>query len=162
MDGASFFKELVTMWVLTVGVTGPAQAVFVSMWHLHCVVCLVCLYLAGLCVSLVSFNIFQLARLAATSLAAPHHPLHPPSPEPGITVAFTRELFFSICFSPGLFRSVPVYLAATCHTRENSPMAPTPGRLSLSHLLPAKKFEDKKQERLRPVFCMLLQCSLMF
>ena len=115
MDGASFFKELVTMWVLTVGVTGPAQPVFVST-HLECVVCLMCLSLAGLCVSFVP------SRLAATSLAAPRHPLHPPSPEPGIAVAFTRECVFFICFwfvfhlvcsilffhhfSPGLFHSV--------------------------------------------------------
>lgn len=157
MDGASFFKELVTMWVLTVGVTGPAQPMFVST-HLECVVCLMCLSLAGLCVC-----------LAATSLAAPRHPLHPPSPEPGIAVAFTREFLVFICFwfvfhhfSPGLFHSVPFcfhsvpvsYLAA-------SPMAP-PGRLWLSHLLPAKKAQGQKTETALRDFCNVLQCSTMF
>ena len=136
----------------------------------------VCQHASGLCrlfdVSLSSRSLCLLSliqnlsvvpsRLAATSLAAPRHPLHPPSPEPGITVAFTREFVVFICFSPFFtwsvpfcFHSVPVsYLAA-------SPMAP-PGRLWLSHLLPAKKAQGQKAETALRDFCNVLQCSTMF
>ena len=133
----------------------------------------VCQHASGLCrlfdVSLSSRSLCLLSliqnlsvvpsRLAATSLAAPRHPLHPPSPEPGITVAFTREFVVFICFSPFFtwsvpfcFHSVPVsYLAA-------SPMAP-PGRLWLSHLLPGQKSSRTKSRNGSARF---LQCSTMF
>jgi hypothetical protein len=71
-------------------------------------------------------------------------------------------LFVFHHFSPGLFHSVPVSLAA-------SPMAP-PGRLWLSHLLPAKKAQGQKTETALRDFCNVLytmfynvlQCFIMF